>query len=198
MCRGENSSVRRIVGISSLIVLAAGFGPWAAARAVADETADALKVFRAIETIQEAGPPPAGGLRRITVSERELNAYIAFRIENEKEEMMKELRLKLLGDQKLEGKLVLDLRGAKISSLLPDRATFLLAAQLEAGDGKARIRLDKLFLEQQPIQPVVIDLILLFASRKDNAVPSSLNEWIDLPIGIRELRVDKERLTALY
>lgn len=198
MCRGENSSVRRIVGISCLIVLAAGFGPWAAARAVADETADALKVFRAIETIQEAGPPPAGGLRRITVSERELNAYIAFRIENEKEEMMKELRLKLLGDQKLEGKLVLDLRGAKISSLLPDRATFLLAARLEAGDGKARIRLDKLFLEQQPIQPVVIDLILLFASRKDNAVPSSLNEWIDLPIGIRELRVDKERLTALY
>lgn len=178
--------------------MAAGLGLWTAARAVADETADALKVFRAIETIQEAGPPPAGGLRRISVSERELNAYIVFRIESEKEEMMKELSLKLLDGQKLEGKFVLDLSGAKISSLLPDRATFYFAARLEAADGKARIRLDKLFLEQQPIQPVVIDIILLFASRKDNSVPSSLNEWIDLSIGIRELRVDKERLTALY
>ena len=190
--------VRRIGRIGCLVVLAAGFGPWAGGRAVADDTADALKVFRAIETIQEACPPPAGGLRRITVSERELNAYIVFRIESEKEEMMKEMRLKLLGDQMLEGKLLLDLRGARISSLLPDRATFFFAARLESGDGKARIRLDKLFLDQQPIQPVVIDLLLLFASRKDNAVPSSLNEWIDLPIGIRELRVDKERLTALY
>jgi hypothetical protein len=198
MCRGENSIVRRIGRIGCLIILVAGFGLWAGGRAVADDTADALKVFRAIETIKEAPPPSAGGLRRISVSERELNAYIAFRIENEKEEMMKELSLKLMDEQKLEGKLVLDLRGAKISSLLPDRATFFFAARLEAGDGKARIRLDKLFLEQQPIQPVVIDLILLFASRKDNAVPSSLNEWIDLPIGIRELRTDKERLTVLY
>ena len=198
MCRGGNSILRRIGRIGCLIVLATGFGLWAGGRVVADETADALKVFRAIETIQDAAPRSAGGLRRITVGERELNAYIAFRIDNEKEEMMKELRFKLLGDQKLEGKLVLDLRGNKISSLLPDRATFFFAARLEAADGKARIQLDKLFLEQQPIQPVVIDLVLLFASRKDNTVPSSLNEWIDLPIGIRELRADKERLTALY
>ncbi len=194
--------MRRIGRISCLVVLAAGVGLRAggqtAAGPRAELTADALKVFQALATIEAADPPAAGSLRRITVSEGELNAYIAFRIADEKEQMMKELRLKLLDEQKLEGKLVLDLRGSKISSLLPETATFFFAARLEAADGRARLRFDKLFLEQQPIQPAVIDLILLFAARKDNTIPSSLGDWIELPLGIRELRIAKESLTATY
>ena len=190
----------RLARIGGLIAaVASALGLWADQTPPADPSPEALRVFKVIETIEAAGPPPAGGaLRRITVGERELNAYIDFRRRDERWEMMKDLRLKLLEGQKLEGMFVLDLSGTKFASWLPETATFFFAARLEAAVGKARLRLEKLFVGQQPIQPVVIDLILLFASRKNDQVASSLDQWVDLPIGIRELRTGKESLTALY
>jgi hypothetical protein len=165
----------------------------------ADPSPDVLKVFQVIETIETAPAQPAGQpLRKAAISERELNAYIDFRRRNERWDMMKELKLKLLDDQKLEGMFILDLTGTEFASWLPDTATFLFAARLETSAGKARIQLEKLFIGQQQIQPAIIDLILLFASKKNNQYVSSLKEWIGLPIGIRELKTGKESLTALY
>lgn len=162
-------------------------------------SADALSVYKVIAVIETADPLPAGRpLRRAEISERELNAYIDFRRRDERWDMMEDLKLKLLDGQKLEGLFVLNLAGTSFASWLPDRATFLFAARLESASGKARIQLDKLYVGQQPIQPAVINLILMFASQKNSDVVSSLDEWVDLPIGIRELRTEKEKLTAFY
>ncbi len=73
---------------------------------------EAQKVLRAIDKIDaESKQPWSGPLREVVISESELNSYIAYRIENEHEEIMKALRLKLFPDNKVEGMIHVDLRG---------------------------------------------------------------------------------------
>ena len=57
---------------------------------------EALKVMDLIEKIQiEQLEKDPSELRRIAVTEREFNAYIAYRIDVEQEEILKELRFKI-------------------------------------------------------------------------------------------------------
>jgi len=200
MSGGEISVVRSPVVLGCFVLLLAGLGSAGgqANPALNAVPADALKVFKVIDMIETAGPPPGGVLRRVSIAERELNAYLDFRRRAEHWEMVTDVRLKLKDDQKVEGMFLLDLSGTKFASWLPRTATFYFGARLETAQGKARLRLDKLFLDQQAIQPAVVDLILMFASRRNSDVPSSLGEWVELPLGIRELRTSKETLTALY
>jgi hypothetical protein len=57
-------------------------------------------------------------IRKIVITESELNSYIAYRIETEKEKIMKEFRLKLYKKNRIEGKVLVDLRGQKIPKFL--------------------------------------------------------------------------------
>src|SRR4030043_317747 len=76
---------------------------------------EAQKVLLTIDKIEvETANPWTGPPRSVTITESEFNSYVAYRIEDEKEEIMKELRLKLLADNKIEGKIHIDLRGQKL------------------------------------------------------------------------------------
>ena len=160
---------------------------------------EARKVLRLIEKVQkEQLKPNVRKLRKIVVTESELNSYIAFRIETEKEEVMKELHLKLFKDNSIEGKIFVDLRGQKLTKFLRPEMNLYFRGRIEVKDSRVRLAIKDLFLEDQPVQPMVLDLIILIASRIDKTEASSINDWYDLPYGIKDVKTDRGEAAFYY
>jgi len=160
---------------------------------------EAKKVLRAIEKIQvEQLEKGKDELRKIVVTESELNSYIAHRIEIEKEEVMKELRLKLFDGNKIEGKILIDLRGQKLPKLLRPQMNLYFGAKVEVKDVYVRIAIKELFLEDQAIQPMILDLIIFISAKLDGVKSSSINDWYELPYGIKNIETHRGKATFYY
>jgi hypothetical protein len=160
---------------------------------------EAKKVLRLIEKIQvEQLDKGKNDLRKVTVTESELNSYIAYRIETEKEEIMKELRLKLFKENKIEGKILIDLRGQKLPKLLRPQMNLYFGAKVEVKEGNVRIAIKELFLEEQPIQPMVLDLIIYISAKLDGVEPTSMNDWYELPYGIKNIETFRGKAIFYY
>jgi hypothetical protein len=161
--------------------------------------AEAQKVLSAIDKVGAATEQPwSGPLREIVISESELNSYIAYRIETEKEEIMKELRLKLFENNRIEGKIHVDLRGQKIPQFIRTEMDFYFAADLLTDNAKVKLDLKELFLEDQPIQPWIIDLIIAISARISNTEASSISDWYELPYGIKDIKTQKGKAIFYY
>jgi len=161
--------------------------------------AEAQKVLSAIDEVEAATELPwSGPLREIVISESELNSYIAYRIETEKEEIMKELRLKLFEKNRIEGKIHIDLRGQKIPQFIRPEMDFYFAADLPTDNGKVKLDLKELFLENQPIQPWIIDLIIAISARISNTEASSISDWYELPYGIKDIKTQNGKAIFYY
>jgi len=157
------------------------------------------KVLRLIEKVQkEQLKPNVRKLRKVVVTESELNSYIAFRVETEKEEVMKELHLKLFKDNSIEGKIFVDLRGQKLTKFLRPEMNLYFRGRIEVKDSRVRLAIEDLFLEDQPVQPMVLDLIILIASRIDKTEASSINDWYDLPYGIKDVKTNRGEAAFYY
>ena len=112
---------------------------------------DALKVLKAIEKLEsEQSRGDKDSLKSIVITEKELNSYIAYRIETEKEEIMKELRLKLFKKNKIEGKVLIDLTGQELPSFIRPQMTLFFGGKLEVKNGRARLDIKDLFHEKSP------------------------------------------------
>jgi len=161
--------------------------------------ADAQKVLQAIDKVQQESLQDSGGkLRFITLTESELNAYIAFRIEKEEEELMKELRLKLFEGNKIEGKIHIDLRGQELPRFIRPEMNLYFAADLQVSKGEAKFNIRQLFLEGQPIQPYLLDLIIAISAKLSKTEASSINDWYELPYGIRDIKTHKGKAVFYY
>jgi len=137
-------------------------------------------------------------LKKIVITEKELNSYIAYRIETEKEEIMKELRLKLFKSNKIEGKVLIDLRGQKIPEFIRPQMTLFFGGKLEVKKGKARLNIKDLFLEDQRVKPTILDVILKIASKIKDMEASSMNDWHELPYGIKDIKTNRHKATFYY
>jgi len=160
---------------------------------------EALKVLKAIDKMEsEQSKGDKDSLKKIVITEKELNSYIAHRIETEKEEIMKELRLKLFRRNKIEGKVLIDLRGQKIPEFIRPQMTLFFGGKLEVKKGKARLNIKDLFLEDQRIKPTVLDLIVNIASKIKDMEVSSMNDWYELPYGIKDIKTNRHKATFYY
>ena len=161
--------------------------------------ADAQRVLRIIEKIEQEGSRgPEGASRKESVSETELNAYIAYRIASENEEIMKELRLKLLPRNRVEGKIFIDLSGRRVPGFLKPQMNIYFAGTLETEGSKIRIRFESLFLEEQRIQTAFLDLIIYAVSQFEKTEPVSIEDWYDLPFGILKMETRAGELIVSY
>ena len=157
------------------------------------------KVLRLISQIQqEQMEPHQAKLRDVAVTENELNSYIAYRIEVEKSDIMKELRLKLFSKNKIEGKIFIDLRGQELSGLLKPEMNLYFSGILEAENSRVRLDLKSLYLEDQSIQPKILDAVIFFSSKIQGTEPFSMNDWFDLPYGIKDVKTEKGRAVFYY
>ena len=160
---------------------------------------EAQKVLRAIDKIEtEMQQPWNGPPRAIEVSESEFNSYIAYRIDTEKEEIMKELQLKIFKDNKIEVKIHIDLRGQQIPQFIRPEMDIYFAADVITTNGMVRLDLKKLFLEDEPIQPYVIDMVIAISARLSGQEATSISDWYELPFGIKEIRTEKGRAFFYY
>jgi hypothetical protein len=191
--------------VASLIAACAGLFLFASFLTPQDQATpkyslgEAQKVLKAIDKVEAATDQPwSGPLREIVITESELNSYIAYRIETEKEEIMKELRLKLFDNNRIEGKIHIDLRGQKKPQFIRPEMDFYFAADLLTDNGKVKLDLKELFLEDEPIQPWIIDLIIAISARISDTEASSISDWYELPYGIKHIKTQKGMATFYY
>jgi hypothetical protein len=160
---------------------------------------EAQKVLTAIAAVESATEQPWTGPRRsVTLSESELNSYIAYRIETEEEEIMRELRLKLLGKNEIEGKIHIDLRGQDVPRYIRPEMDVYFAADLLTENGRVKIDIKELFVGDEPIQPFILDLVMAISARLRNEPATSLSDWYELPYGIKEIKTEKGKATFYY
>jgi len=160
---------------------------------------EARKVLKAIDKMEsEQSRGDKDSLKKIVITEKELNSYIAYRIETEKEEIMKELRLKLFKRNKIEGRVLIDLRGQKIPEFIRPQMTLYFGGKLKVKKGRARLDIKDLFLEDQRVKPTILDVILNIASKINKTEASSMNDWHELPYGIKDIKTNRHKATFYY
>jgi hypothetical protein len=160
---------------------------------------EALRVFELIDKIQqEQMEKGSDEVRHVVVTESELNSYIGYRIEHENEEVMKELKLKLFEQNRIEAKVVVDLRGQDLPRFLRPEMTFFLEGELEVSDGLVRLDVKELFLENQRLQPAILDLVIFIGSKIQNMEPTSMEDWYELPFGIKNIKTERGCATFYY
>jgi hypothetical protein len=161
--------------------------------------ARALKV---IEGLENAGrgpaPSPSRASRTVTVTEDDLNAWIAYRIATEADRYFRACEIRLLPDDRFEGKIVLDLAGTPAALLLPAETELYFSAKGESREGEIRIEMEELFLGSQRLAPAVIDKVMALVSAFEGAPPTSLGDWYALPYGIRRLESRKGLLLCHF
>jgi hypothetical protein len=183
----------------SLAVLYIGFAQETTESSSGYSLQEALKVIKLIDRIQLEQLEKANDeTRKIVVTESELNSYIAYRIDVEQEDIMKELRLKLFDDDRIEGKIVVDLEKQNLPKILRPKMTFYMGGKLEVENGKVRLDLKDLFLESQRIQPAILDLVIFIGSKIQGTEAFSMGDWWDLPYGIQKMETRQGEAIFYY
>ncbi len=160
---------------------------------------EALKVINILQEIERyRAQSRQRSLTQAMITESELNSYIAYRIDVEREQIMKELRFKLLKGNKIEGKVFIDLSGQKIPGFLRPQMIIYFGGRIEVRDGRVKLDLRDLFIEDQRIEPRVVDLIISIASRAKKISTWSINDWFELPYGIKDLEIRRRAAVLFY
>ena len=160
---------------------------------------EVIKVLKAIEKVEKGTVRRTKrSLEQISITESELNSYIAYRIEEENERYLKELRIKLFKKNKIEGRILVDLQGEDVPKFLKPQMTLFFGGELEAKDGKVRLILKDLFLEEQRIDPNVLDFLIAFVAKIGNYEVWSLKDWWELPHGIKDVKTQRGKATFYY
>ena len=180
--------------IAGLLVL-----PGGGSEITAAERLDALKVIRfldriAADSLMKIAAKPG----RMDFTESEFNAYIACRIETEKEPIMKELRLKLFDQNRIEGKIFIDLRGRKIPAVLKPQMNLYFEGVFTTKNEQVRLDLRKLFLDGQRVPNFLLDMIIYVASKLGKTDAGGINDWYGLPLGVKDLRTAPGRVSINY
>lgn len=183
-----------LLAVVAGLVLAPGRG----AELSPEVLAKAEKVLAALRTIESEQGRTSQGSRSVTFTEAEFNAWVAYRLEDEKEPYVKSAELKLSADDRVEGRIMLDLGKSQTGGLLSERQDLLFTARFETREGRIKIDLDSLFLGTQKLSPAVIDVIIGIVARLQGAEPTSLRDWYDLPPGVQRLETRPGRLVVIY
>lgn len=143
-------------------------------------------------------PQRSSHQRKIIVTQEEFNAYIEYRLYQEKEELLKSLELKFLPRNRLEGKLVLDFSQQKVKPGLSSRLIFYFGGRLLVKEGRGKFDLQRLFLNNQPINPNLLDALLALAARIQGKEYESLTAWYELPLGIKNIQLTQGKAVIFY
>jgi hypothetical protein len=195
--------IRRAFRLVAVLVLATAVsGLTQGGEISASQKLEALKIIQFLDRVQAESamrnPKETGAAKTAAFTEHEFNSYIAYRIETEKEQVMKELELKLFARNRVEGRAFLDLRGSNLPSFFKPQMTIYFESTLITGDGKARLDFRQLFIDGEKVVLPVLDLILHLASKLGKSDIGSLSDWYELPPGIKDLRTDQGRLIVTY
>lgn len=193
----KKAAVPTLAAFAALAALALAI-PGARAEVRPEVRAKAAGILDALKRIETERGRPAPALRSLTFTEAEFNAYVVCRLDAENEPFVKAAEFKLLADDRIEGRITFDLGDRQTSGLFPKRQDLLFSAGIETRDGMIKINMDKLFLGTQAIAPAVVDVIIGILSRLQGVEPTSLEDWYDLPPGVRRLESRPGQVVVYY
>lgn len=145
-------------------------------------------------------PNVRAGERLTPVTERELNAYFRYDMRDYFPAGVSEPLLRIVGDGRVTAYAVVDLdavRDAQSSSgwlnpmrFLSGRLPITASGVVEAQHGTARFLLESAEVSGVPVPKSLLQQVVNYYSRtSDNPQGLNLDDAIDLPAGIREIRV---------
>lgn len=158
----------------------------------------ALRVEELLAGIEKQASEPGRRGSEAVVSESDLNAFIARRLEQEQDKYVKGLALKLWPGNRVEGRLVLDLGSIPALKGLAGLQEVLFNASFQTSEGKIRIRMEKLMVGLQELSPLFLDVVIGLASKFEGYEPVRLSDWHDLPKGVKGLESRSGRLIVRY
>ena len=166
--------------------------------AIDQMTKDALKVSHILRTIERH--PPGSDSRGSTaeVTEKELNAYIAYRLAQEQKPVCDSLTVNLLDHNYVRGKLRFDAQRLNLDTLLGESLDFDFKGVFLTRDGAARIDLVSLQLNGQPVNPQVLDFVIHTAALVYRTESSGIGDWYELPKGISRISLFKAKAILYY
>ena len=159
----------------------------------------ALKVIALLEKLEQdkarnPGRPGGNG----TLTEADLNAWIAYRLETEGEKYVRSCELRLQDGNRAEGRLVIDLSRTPAAAILKPQAELFFSATAESRQGKVRITMETLFLGTQRLSPAFLDTLIGIVAGLEGQSAQSLHDWYALPYGIQRLESRAGQLVCYY
>ena len=166
--------------------------------AIDQTTKDALTVRHILRVIAEK--PPRSNTQELSaeVTEKELNAYITYRLAQEKASVFDILTVKLLDHNHVRGKMRFDAQRLNLDTLLGENLVFDFKGVFLTRDGAGRIDLISLQLNGQPIDPQVLDFVIHTAALVYRTESSGIGDWYELPKGINRISVNKAKAILYY
>lgn len=160
---------------------------------------EAFKVLKLIEKVEAAQmETQRSSLSHVEVTESEFNSYIAYRIDTEGEEIMRGLQFKFFDKNKVEGRIYIDLRGQNLPSILKPEMNIFFTAEIKTDQGAVRMDLKDLFIENRRVMPAVLDLIISIGAKIQGEEVTSINDWYELPFGIKEIVINPGKAIFYY
>jgi hypothetical protein len=167
---------------------------------VSSVQADADALQGKLEAIVRFGAIPRLETLSTVVHEREVNAYVWTYLMGDLPPGVTSPRVEIVGDSVLRGSVVLDMDAYRASrppsqgidplALLSGRLTARVRGRLLTGDGVGRFELEQADLAGIPLPAVLVQQLLSHYSRTpDQPDGIRLDEPFDLPVSIREIRV---------
>jgi len=177
----------------------------AAATPRADDRAslrDAAAMKQKVGTITALGDRPSTKVRRTTVTENEVNAYLTYEAREQLPTGVVEPSLTILGTGRVSGRAVVDLdavRKARTSTGLLDPRSYLFGhlpvtatGVLRTSNGVGRFDLESATVGGVPIPKLFLQEIVSYYSRSaDRPEGISLDDPFELPARIREIEVER-------
>ncbi len=152
---------------------------------------EALAVRHMLSRIATSAPATDGAPRTMRVTQREVNAYIAYRLGQQKAPMVDSLRIALLANNHVEGVLRLDPQKLELDTLLGDALDFRVKGVLVTRDGAARLDWISIYLNGRRVKPQVLTFVLDTAARRCCGAEIPPDRWVDLPQGVKQIAIQK-------
>jgi hypothetical protein len=170
------------------------------APAVSRHDADQMK--QKVATINRLGEKPLKERRKTTVTEKELNAYLALEAGSDLPKGVVNPTVSILGDGRLSGRAVVDLDAVRKESpprslldpknLLIGRLPIAATGVLTTSNGVGRFELESASVGGLPLPKFLLQEILSYYSRSaERPGGLSLDDPFALPVRIREIQVGR-------
>ena len=163
---------------------------------------DAQLATQKIATINERAGKPSTVARRITITESEVNSYLAFELREQTPVGVVDPTVNAVGPGRLSGRAIVDLdavRKQKAPTSLLDPMNYLMGrlavtavGRLKTADGVGRFELESSSVGSIPIPKILLQEIISYYSRSPEKPGGiGLDDPFALPARIREIQVDR-------
>jgi hypothetical protein len=169
---------------------------------VAASRRDAAALKQKIAAITAQADKPAKQQRRTTVTEGEVNSYIAFEAREQVPTGVVDPYITILGGGRVSGRAIVDLdavRKQKNPTSLLDPMNYLMGrlpvtatGMLRTTNGVGRFELESAAVSRVPVPKLLLQEIVSYYSRTpQNPAGINLDDPFELPARIREIQVDR-------